>query len=190
MPAALRPRRRLLLDFGHTSEALMNNMALMGVDPAGQDARVLSHGHRDHCGGLTGYLRRHRARLRHAGGRRARAGAFVADEHLHEHGIAYHVADMGLVVISACGHAGIVNTVRQAIEVSGVSKVHAVVGGFHLFTASDDYLGRTVAELKAFDPDVVIPLHCSGPEFVNMMRGTWGDRLVASTTGTEFQFGW
>jgi 7,8-dihydropterin-6-yl-methyl-4-(beta-D-ribofuranosyl)aminobenzene 5'-phosphate synthase len=117
-------------------------------------------------------------------------GAFVADQHLHEHGVAYHVADMGLVVISACGHAGIVNTVRQAIEVSGVKKVHAVVGGFHLFTAPDDYLGRTVAELKAFDPDVVIPLHCSGPEFIQTMRGMWGDRLVTSTTGTEFTFGW
>jgi 7,8-dihydropterin-6-yl-methyl-4-(beta-D-ribofuranosyl)aminobenzene 5'-phosphate synthase len=56
-------RRRLLFDFGHTAEALLNNMALMGVDPARQDALVLSHGHYDHFGGLMGYLRRHRARL-------------------------------------------------------------------------------------------------------------------------------
>ena len=65
------------------------------------------------------------------------------------------------MVISSCGHVGIVNTVRQAIDVSGVSKVHAVVRGFHLFAADDDDVRKTVAELKQLDPDVVIPMHCS-----------------------------
>jgi len=116
-------------------------------------------------------------------------GKPVPDEHLHEHGTCFHVKDRGLVVISSCGHAGIVNTVLQAQEVSGVKKVHAVLGGFHLFPAADDYLKRTVAELKALDPDVVVPLHCSGPNFVNAMRDMLGDRLVTSTTGTEFTFG-
>ncbi|MGZ5100584.1 MAG: hypothetical protein ACXWGX_07625, partial [Usitatibacter sp.] len=58
-----------------------------------------------------------------------------------------------------------------------------------LFPAPDDYLRRTVEELKALDPDVVIPLHCSGPGFVTAMREMLGDRLVTSTTGTEFAFG-
>ena len=116
-------------------------------------------------------------------------GKPVADEHLHEHGTCFHVKDRGLVVISSCGHAGIVNTVLQAREVSGVQKVHAVLGGFHLFPAPDDYLRRTVGELRALDPDVVVPLHCSGPNFVNAMRDMLGDRLVTSTTGTELTFG-
>jgi 7,8-dihydropterin-6-yl-methyl-4-(beta-D-ribofuranosyl)aminobenzene 5'-phosphate synthase len=77
----------------------------------------------------------------------------------------------------------------QAREVSGINKVHAVLGGFHLFPASEDYLRRTVAELKLLDPDVVIPFHCSGPGFINAMRETLGDRLITSTTGTEFTFG-
>lgn len=116
-------------------------------------------------------------------------GKPAADEHIHEHGTCFHVKDRGLVVISSCGHAGIVNTVLQAQEVSGVKKVHAVLGGFHLFPAADDYLRRTVAELKTLDPDVVVPLHCSGPNFVQAMRDMLGDRLVTSTTGTEFTFG-
>jgi 7,8-dihydropterin-6-yl-methyl-4-(beta-D-ribofuranosyl)aminobenzene 5'-phosphate synthase len=116
-------------------------------------------------------------------------GKPAPDEHLHEHGTCFHVKGKGLVVISSCGHAGIVNTVLQAQEVSGVKKVHAVLGGFHLFPAPDDYLRRTVAELKALDPDVVVPLHCSGPGFVDAMRAMLGDRLVTSTTGTEFTFG-
>lgn len=116
-------------------------------------------------------------------------GKAVPDTHLHEHGTCFNVKDRGLVVISSCGHAGIVNTVLQAREVSGVQKVHAVLGGFHLFPAADDYLRQTVAELKTLDPDVVIPLHCSGPNFAQVMREVLGDRLVTSTTGTEFAFG-
>jgi 7,8-dihydropterin-6-yl-methyl-4-(beta-D-ribofuranosyl)aminobenzene 5'-phosphate synthase len=116
-------------------------------------------------------------------------GRFAPDQHWNEHGTCFNVKDRGLVVISSCGHAGIVNTVLQARETSGVSKVHAVMGGFHLFPADDDYLRRTVAELKSLDPDVVVPLHCSGPGFVTTMREMLADRLVTSTTGTELAFG-
>ena len=77
----------------------------------------------------------------------------------------------------------------EAIDVSGVSKVHAVVGGFHLFAADDDYVRKTVAELKQLDPDVVIPMHCSGPTFVQVTREQMPDRLITSTTGTEYTFG-
>ena len=97
--------------------------------------------------------------------------------------------DRGLVVISSCGHTGIVNSVRQAIEVSGVTKVHAVMGGFHLFPADDAYLRRVVAELQTMNPDVLIPLHCSGPEMVNVVRAISPEKLLTSTTGTEFTFG-
>ena len=269
--------RRLLLDMGYTPQALMNNMEIIGIDPAQLHALVVSHGHYDHFGGLVGFLEKNRDRLPanltlYAGGeenfciRKTQGGspghfsdwgvldrrdlerlrvkvvtcerptvveghAFttgiiarrsfervlpntmveyarrdgvgcdlpeahakaqgkpVADEHLHEHGTCFHVKGKGLVVLSSCGHAGIVNTVLQAQEVSGVKKVHAVLGGFHLFPAADDYLRKTVSELKSLDPDVVVPLHCSGPNFVTAMREMLGDRLVTSTTGTEFTFG-
>ncbi len=97
--------------------------------------------------------------------------------------------DRGLVVVSSCGHAGIVNTVRTAVEVSGVKKVHAALGGFHLYPAPDDYVSKTVAELKTIDPDVIIPMHCSGPTLVEMLRSDLADRLIISSTGTEFVFG-
>ena len=116
-------------------------------------------------------------------------GKFVADPHLDEHATCFNVKDRGLVVISSCGHTGIVNSVRQAMAVSGVQKVHAVMGGFHLFPAEDDYLRQAVAELRALDPDVIIPLHCSGPGIVNVVREQAPEKLITSTTGTEFTFG-
>ena len=72
-------------------------------------------------------------------------GKIVPDQHVHEHATCFNIRGKGLVVISSCGHVGIVNSVRQAQEVSGVQKVHAIVGGFHLGPAPEDYLKQVVA---------------------------------------------
>jgi len=116
-------------------------------------------------------------------------GEFVQDPHWNEHATCFNVKDRGLVVISSCGHAGIVNSVQTAIDVSGVKKVHAVMGGFHLFPAPDDYVRQTVAELQKLGPDVIIPLHCSGPNMAEALRAMMPEHYLPSTTGTEFTFG-
>jgi 7,8-dihydropterin-6-yl-methyl-4-(beta-D-ribofuranosyl)aminobenzene 5'-phosphate synthase len=99
------------------------------------------------------------------------------------------VKDRGLVVISSCGHVGIVNSVRRAQEVSGVQKIHAIVGGFHLGPAPDDYLNQVVVEIKKLEPDVVIPMHCSGDNFARAMRTEMPDKLLVSTTGVLLTMG-
>jgi 7,8-dihydropterin-6-yl-methyl-4-(beta-D-ribofuranosyl)aminobenzene 5'-phosphate synthase len=269
-------QRNVMLDFGYTPEALLNNIELTGVDPSKLDALVVSHGHFDHYGGLQGFLKKYRDVLpadvklyaggednfchRYSGtpgqltdfgaldrrelvaqkvsvvlaetptvvaghafttGKIKRAsiekvlpntlvefamkdglgcdaghytsaellGKTVPDEHIHEHATCFNVKDRGLVVISSCGHVGIVNSVRQAQEVSGVQKVHAIVGGFHLGPAPADYLNQVVAEIKKLEPDVVIPMHCSGNNFITAMRQQMPDRLLVSTTGSRVTFG-
>ncbi|MBM1173833.1 MBL fold metallo-hydrolase [Microvirga arabica] len=116
-------------------------------------------------------------------------GKIVPDEHLHEHATCFHLTDRGLVVISSCGHVGIVNSVRQAQEVSGVQKVHAIVGGFHLGPAPADYLTQVVAEIAKLEPDVVIPMHCSGNNFIQAARQQMPDKLLVPTTGAQISFG-
>jgi 7,8-dihydropterin-6-yl-methyl-4-(beta-D-ribofuranosyl)aminobenzene 5'-phosphate synthase len=116
-------------------------------------------------------------------------GQTVPDEHIHEHATCFHVRDKGLVVISSCGHVGIVNSVRQAQEVSGIEKVHAIVGGFHLGPAPKDYLQQVVAEIKKLKPDVVIPMHCSGLNFVQEVNAQMPENLLVTTTGTQIYFG-
>ena len=64
-----------------------------------------------------------------------------------------------------------------------------LIGGFHLAIVDDDYLKQSIAELKALNPDVVIPMHCSGTNFIQAMREQMPDRLALSTTGTEFLLG-
>lgn len=116
-------------------------------------------------------------------------GKVVPDEHIHEHATCFNVKDKGLVVISSCGHVGIVNSVKQAQEVSGIQKVHAIVGGFHLGPAPADYLTQVVGEIKKLEPDVVIPMHCSGDNFVREVGRQMPNQLLASTTGSRFTFG-
>ena len=263
---------QFLLDFGYTPEVLNRNFDLLDLDPKRLDGLILSHGHRDHFGGLDGFVGHHRTHMRDdvalfvggdtvfrekwikepdgdpeswgaidrtmlkaqnvamvccdtphdlagpftsgyierqsfeqvTGGtmvaREAgedidhfspaeRMGRLVRDEHPDEHATCFVVKGRGLVVISSCGHAGIVNTVRTAMAVANVDKVHAVLGGFHLGLAKPDYLQHTLEELKAIDPDVIVPMHCTGTPFISMLQQHMPDKVVASNVGSRFTFG-
>src|SRR5262249_61861907 len=79
------------------------------------------------------------------------AGKPQPDHHWHEHAPCFRLGDRGLMVISSCGHGGIINTLKRAQEVSGVEKIYALLGGFHLAPAPDDYLRQVMAERKKFD---------------------------------------
>jgi 7,8-dihydropterin-6-yl-methyl-4-(beta-D-ribofuranosyl)aminobenzene 5'-phosphate synthase len=268
-------RNQYLLDFGFTPEVLNRNFDLLGIEPGKLDGLILSHSHRDHYGGMVGFVGRYRAGLRddvrlytgagnlafrekwtgarggdpepvgaldgaaltashvetvccehaHALGGGSGAGPFtsgpiawqsfervtpttlveptpadhfteaerrgrlVLDKHPDEHATCYVVQGRGLVVISSCGHCGVINTIKTAQAVSGVEKVHAVIGGFHLGAAPVDYIEHTVAELKALAPDVVVPMHCTGRPFIDAAVRAMPAQVVQSSTGSRFTFG-
>lgn len=117
------------------------------------------------------------------------SGVPQPDEHLHEHATCYNVRGRGLVIITSCGHGGIINTVRRAREVTGVQTVHALVGGFHTAPASDEYLAVIMAELGKLDIEHVFPMHCSGPNFIEAAKREMPRALVLCTTGSTFTFG-
>jgi 7,8-dihydropterin-6-yl-methyl-4-(beta-D-ribofuranosyl)aminobenzene 5'-phosphate synthase len=116
------------------------------------------------------------------------AGKPQPDQHWHEHATCFRLGDRGLVVLSSCGHAGIINTLKRAQEVSGVEKIYALVGGFHLAPAPDDYLRQVMAELQKFDLEHVMPMHCSGQNFVDLAAQQMPDNLVLCGTGSSFTF--
>ncbi len=116
-------------------------------------------------------------------------GKVAPDEHIHEHATCFNLKGRGLVVISSCGHVGIVNSVRQAQEVSGIEKVHAIIGGFHLGPAPRDYLAQVVGEIKKLKPDVLIPMHCSGLNFVQEALVQMPGNVLVTTTGSRIAFG-
>jgi 7,8-dihydropterin-6-yl-methyl-4-(beta-D-ribofuranosyl)aminobenzene 5'-phosphate synthase len=113
----------------------------------------------------------------------------VPDDFQHEQATCFLVKGKGLVIMTSCGHRGIVNSVRSAIKVSGVSKVHAILGGFHLMPLPLDYVRSTVAALKEINPDVLIPMHCTGTPFYEVAKQEMPGRVLLSSTGTRFTFG-
>ncbi len=266
--------RRVMIDFGYTPDALLGNMDLLKLDPAAIDALVLSHGHIDHFGGLTGLLAASKGRLKpglplFVGGEdcfctrqsgtggdfgaldrpgilaagirlmiaegpavaaghavtsgqipkttredplRAtnertglaaglgcdpalepaskNTGAYIPDDFQHEIATSYVVKDKGLVVLTSCSHRGVLNTIKQAQASTGVEKLHALVGGFHLVPPlSDDYVRQTVADLKALSPDYVVAAHCSGERFYDLARAELPGRVVQANVGSRFSFG-
>ena len=116
------------------------------------------------------------------------AGKPQPDQHWHEHATCFRLGDRGLVVITSCGHGGIINTLRRAQEVSGVEKIYALVGGFHLAPAPDDYLHQVMTELQKFDIEHVMPMHCSGQNFIDLAGKEMPEKLVLCGTGSNFTF--
>ena len=119
----------------------------------------------------------------------AKPGDLVKDIFWGEHATAYNVKDRGLVVISSCGHAGIINSVRQIQKSTGIEKVHAVVGGWHLAPYPDEIIAKTVEALKEINPDYLIPMHCTGFRAMMAVQQEMPQKLIMPSTGTSVVFG-
>lgn len=119
----------------------------------------------------------------------AKPSELASDNFQGEHATVYHVRDRGLVVITSCGHAGVINSIRQAQKASGIERVHAVVGGFHLAPAPDEIVQKTVDAFKAINPDYLIPMHCTGLNTIIAIHREMPKKLVMPSTGTRVVFG-
>lgn len=103
--------------------------------------------------------------------------------------IAVSVKGKGLVVLSGCAHAGIINTVHRARAVSGVDRVHAVMGGFHLSgPLFEPIIDRTAEELKRIAPDYVIPTHCTGRKAIMTIEKEMAGKFLLNMAGTTLTF--
>jgi 7,8-dihydropterin-6-yl-methyl-4-(beta-D-ribofuranosyl)aminobenzene 5'-phosphate synthase len=118
-----------------------------------------------------------------------RTATVVPDDFEHEQATCFNVKGRGLVVLTSCSHRGVVNVVKRAVEISGVKTVHAVVGGFHLAPHKEEYVRETVAALKAINPDHVIPMHCTGEAFADIVQQEMPSKFIRSYTGSRFIFG-
>jgi 7,8-dihydropterin-6-yl-methyl-4-(beta-D-ribofuranosyl)aminobenzene 5'-phosphate synthase len=103
--------------------------------------------------------------------------------------IVMNLKDKGLVILSGCAHAGIVNTVQYAIEVTGIEKIHAVMGGFHLSgPLFEALIDRTTEELQKLHPDYIIPMHCTGRKAIMAMEKKMPDQFILNMSGTKLTF--
>lgn len=103
--------------------------------------------------------------------------------------IVLNVKDKGLVVITGCGHAGIINTLNYAKELAGEDRIYAVFGGMHLSgRLFEPIIPKTVDELEAIKPGFVIPCHCSGLKAMTEISRTMTGAFIQNGVGTTYAF--
>ena len=113
-------------------------------------------------------------------------GEYVPDAIEDDQAIVMRLENNGLVVVSGCAHSGIINSVLRAKELTGESRVHAVVGGFHLTgPGMEPLVSTTLEEMKTLAPKVIVPMHCTGPEAVRRFANDFPDSFVTSSVGTK-----
>ncbi len=109
---------------------------------------------------------------------------------MDERFVAINVRDKGIIVFSACSHAGIVNVLRHAQELFNPVPLYGVLGGFHLAGETvEKIIPETVEDLKAFDLKMIVPGHCTGWRAVHALLDTFGEGVVIpSAVGRRHEY--
>jgi 7,8-dihydropterin-6-yl-methyl-4-(beta-D-ribofuranosyl)aminobenzene 5'-phosphate synthase len=113
---------------------------------------------------------------------------FLSDDLEDDQAIVINVKDKGLIVLSGCAHSGIVNTINHAKQFTGIEKIFAVVGGYHLAHASDEELSQTISHIKNEKPKYVIPSHCTGFKAINRFAQEMPEEFIEGVVGTTYIF--
>jgi 7,8-dihydropterin-6-yl-methyl-4-(beta-D-ribofuranosyl)aminobenzene 5'-phosphate synthase len=106
-----------------------------------------------------------------------------------EQALVVNVRGRGLVVLTGCGHAGAVNIARHAMRLTGVNRLHALLGGFHLTgPAFEPVIEPTVNAFRELSPDVLVPAHCTGWRAQHRLAAALPDAFIPNAVGTAFTF--
>ncbi len=117
-----------------------------------------------------------------------RDNAWVADPLIMDDQCAIiHVRNKGLVIITGCGHSGIINTIYHAQTLTGVNKVYAVMGGFHLTGGLfESIIPATIEALQQIAPRYVVPCHCTGWSATYHIARAMPEAFIPNSVGTTF----
>ncbi len=106
---------------------------------------------------------------------------------LDDQALLLNVKGKGLVVITGCGHAGIINICRYALRLTGDHSLHAVLGGFHLNgPIFEPLIPRVLDDLARLNPAVIVPAHCTGWRASHAIATRFGHSYIPNTVGTRF----
>ena len=103
--------------------------------------------------------------------------------------VVINVKNKGLIVLTGCAHAGIVNTVRYAMEITGINKIYALMGGFHLSGVDyESIIKPTLNSLKEINPEYIIPTHCTGLSSILEIKRQLPESFIFNMSGTKLVF--
>lgn len=103
--------------------------------------------------------------------------------------VVMNLQDKGLIILSGCAHSGIINTVHHAMKVTGIDKIHTIMGGFHLSgPLFEPIIERTTQELQKLNPTFVIPTHCTGRKAIMEIEKEMPQQFILNMAGTKLTF--
>ena len=99
------------------------------------------------------------------------------------------VRGRGLVVLTGCGHSGIINILRYVRALTGEHQIHAVIGGFHLSGPSfEPIIDATCDAFAELSPDYLVPAHCTGWRATHALAGRFPEAFIQQSVGTRYEF--
>ncbi len=181
---SLRPGSTELADMGQLEREAIARQGIARITEVSEPVEVIPGCY------MTGNIEKVTEYERGSPGRFFVSGARLEEDSLSgEQAVVCHVKGKGLVVISGCAHAGIINTVRHAQKMTGVDKVHVVIGGFHLINAPQEIIDKTVDDMQTIAPDHIIPAHCTGFEAILSFAKKMPYQFILNTAGTQYILG-
>lgn len=114
-------------------------------------------------------------------------GQMAQDKMMDDISLVARIKDKGLVIVTGCSHAGIVNIVKHSVELTEEKRIAAILGGFHLLAASEERIEKTVAALSQFDIELISAGHCTGFKAQAALYQSFRDRFKPLQTGMTFE---
>lgn len=112
---------------------------------------------------------------------------FVRDDMLDDQALVID-HNKGLIVITGCAHAGVINTVKYAQKITGINHVYAVIGGFHLIEANQERIEWTIQAFREISPEFLGACHCTGDKAIKKIKEEFGEKFIEIHTGTVLKF--
>jgi 7,8-dihydropterin-6-yl-methyl-4-(beta-D-ribofuranosyl)aminobenzene 5'-phosphate synthase len=114
-------------------------------------------------------------------------GKMVKDPIKDDQSLVLHLKGKGLVVISGCAHSGIVNTLLYSKKISGIDRLYAVLGGFHLSGPQfEPIIEETIDSLREMNPKIFVPMHCTGWKAVHRFEEAFPEAFVLNSVGSKY----
>ena len=112
-------------------------------------------------------------------------GKLVKDPVSDDQALVIHLKEKGLVVISGCAHAGIINTLLYSRKIAEIDRLYAVLGGFHLSgPLFEPIIEETIESVKKMNPKIVVPMHCTGWKAIHRFEEAFPDAFVLNSVGS------
>lgn len=115
-------------------------------------------------------------------------GQLAPDPMNHEQFLAIRNDDKGIFVFSGCSHKGIIPVLEYCKQLFPGEKIAGIIAGMHLFSATEAMRRTVVAKVVREEPDMVMPVHCTGIEAICMLKSELGDRCIVATAGDSYEY--